>query len=42
MHRQERANKMGSLVGKAALLAAAYLFIQSIPDIVRYIRIRRM
>jgi hypothetical protein len=42
MHRQEKEKKMGALLRKAALLAAAYLVIQSIPDIARYIRMRRM
>jgi len=34
--------KMGALLRKAALLATAYLVIQTLPDLARYMKIRKM
>ena len=34
--------KMTSLVGTLAVLAIGYIFLKNLPDILRYIRIRRM
>ena len=33
---------MGALLRKAALLAAAYIVIQALPDLARYMKIRKM
>ena len=33
---------MGALLRKAALLAAGYLVIQTLPDLARYMKIRKM